>query len=39
MPIAKYLIDHPGCTQLRVVAFIAEELKIHIEAQALRRVP
>ena len=36
-PIAKYLVDHPGCTQPEVVAFIAEELKIHIEAQTLRR--
>lgn len=36
-PIAKYLIDHPRCTQPEVVAFIAEELKIEIEAQALRR--
>jgi len=36
-PIAKYLVDHPRCTQPEVVAFIARELSIDIEVQALRR--
>jgi hypothetical protein len=36
-PIAKYLVDHPRCTQPEVVAFIASELKIEIEQQTLRR--
>jgi len=36
-PIAKYLVDHPRCTQPEVVAFIAKELKIDIEQQTLRR--
>jgi hypothetical protein len=36
-PIAKYLVDHPHCTQPEVVAFIASELKIDIEQQTLRR--
>jgi hypothetical protein len=35
-PIAKYLIDHPHCTQPEVVAFIAKELQISIEPQTLR---
>ena len=36
-PIAKYLVDHPRCTQSDVVAFIARELSIEIEVQTLRR--
>jgi hypothetical protein len=36
-PIAKYLVDHPRCTQPEVVAFIASELSIDIEPQTLRR--
>jgi transposase len=36
-PIAKYLVDHPRCTQSEVVAFIARELSVEIEVQTLRR--
>jgi hypothetical protein len=36
-PIAKYLVDHPRCTQPEVVAFIARELSVEIEVQTLRR--
>jgi len=36
-PIAKYLVDHPRCTQPAVIAFIARELHIEIEQQTLRR--
>jgi transposase len=36
-PIAKYLVEHPSCTQAEVVAFIASELKIAIDVQTLRR--
>ena len=36
-PIAKYLVEHPRCTQPEVVAFIACELSVDIEVQALRR--
>lgn len=36
-PIAKYLVDHPRCTQPEVVTFIARELSIDIEQQTLRR--
>ena len=36
-PIAKYLVDHPRCTQPEVVAFIASDLKIDIDPQTLRR--
>jgi hypothetical protein len=36
-PIAKFLVDHPGCTQPEVVAFIASDLKIDIDVQTLRR--
>jgi len=35
--IAKYLVDHPRCTQSEVVAFIATDLKIEIDVQTLRR--
>lgn len=35
--IAKYLVEHPHCTQTEVVAFIASELTIHIDVQTLRR--
>jgi transposase len=36
-PIAKYLVDHPDCTQAEMVTFIARELKIHVEPLTLRR--
>jgi hypothetical protein len=36
-PIAKYLVDHPRCTQAEVVAFIARELSVDIELQTFRR--
>ena len=36
-PIAKYLVDHPRCTQAEVVVFIARVLKIEIEVHTLRR--
>jgi transposase len=36
-PIAKFLVDHPQCTQPEVVAFIASELKIDVDVQTLRR--
>ena len=36
-PIAKYLVDHPRCTQPEVVAFIRSELGVDIEQQTLRR--
>jgi hypothetical protein len=36
-PIAKYLVEHPQCTQPEVVAFIASELKISIDTQTLHR--
>ncbi|MDC0681548.1 hypothetical protein [Sorangium atrum] len=35
--IAKYLVDHPRCTQPEVVAFIERELGIDMEQQRLRR--
>jgi transposase len=36
-PIAKYLVDHPDCTQAEVVAFLAREVGIHVDPQTLRR--
>jgi transposase len=36
-PIAKYLVDHPGCTQPEVAMFIASELSIVVDTQTLRR--
>lgn len=36
-PIAKYLVEHPCCTQAEVVSFIESELKIAIDVQTLRR--
>jgi len=36
-PIAKYLVDHPGCTQLEVTMFIASELSIVVDTQTLHR--
>jgi len=36
-PIAKYLVEHPKCTQSEVVAFIAQEWKIAVDVQTLRR--
>ena len=36
-PIAKYLVDHPGCTQPEVTEFIASELSIVVDTQTLRR--
>ena len=36
-PIAKYLVEHPKCPQSEVVAFIAQEWKIAVDVQTLRR--
>ena len=36
-PIAKYLVDHPGCTQIEVARFIAAELSIDVDAQTIGR--
>jgi transposase len=36
-PIAKYLVEHPKCTQSEVVAFIAQEWKIAVDVQTVRR--
>ena len=36
-PIAKYLVDHPRCTQPEVADFIAAELSIVVDTQTLRR--
>jgi hypothetical protein len=36
-PIAKYLVDHPECTQLEVTMFIASELSIVVDTQTLHR--
>jgi hypothetical protein len=36
-PLAKFLVDHPGCTQPEGVAFLASELKIDVDVQTLRR--
>jgi len=36
-PIAKYLVDHPGCTQPEVTMFIASALSIVVDTQTLRR--
>jgi hypothetical protein len=36
-PIAKYLVDHPGCTQVEVAAFVAGELSIVVDPQTLHR--
>ena len=36
-PIAKYLVDHRGCTLPEVVAFIGRDLRIEIDPQTLRR--
>jgi transposase len=36
-PIAKYLVDHPRCTQPEVAQFIAAELSIVVDTQTLRR--
>lgn len=36
-PIAKYLVEHPKCTQAEVVAFIATEYEIAVDVQTLRR--
>jgi transposase len=35
--IAKYLVDHPRCTQPEVADFIATELSIVVDVQTLRR--
>jgi hypothetical protein len=35
--IAKYLVDHPRCTQPEVTRFIAAELSIVVDVQTLRR--
>jgi hypothetical protein len=36
-PIAKYLVDHPRCSQPEVAEFIAAELSIVVDTQTLRR--
>jgi hypothetical protein len=36
-PIAKYLVEHPKCLQSEVVAFIAQEWKIAVDVQTVRR--
>jgi hypothetical protein len=36
-PIAKYLVDHPGCTQVEVTAFVGSELSIVVDPQTLHR--
>jgi hypothetical protein len=36
-PIAKYLVDHPECTQPEVTMFIASELSIVVDTQTLHR--
>ena len=36
-PIAKYLVDHPRCTQSEVADFVAAELSIVVDTQTLRR--
>jgi hypothetical protein len=36
-PIAKYLVDHPDCTQPEVVAFLFETFHIRVDPQTLRR--
>ena len=36
-PIAKYLIDHPGCTQAEMVGMIRESFGISIDPLTLRR--
>jgi transposase len=36
-PIAKYLVEHPKCTQADVVALIAREWKIAVDVQTVRR--
>jgi hypothetical protein len=36
-PIAKYLVDHPRCTQAEVADFVAAELSIVVDIQTLRR--
>lgn len=36
-PMAKYLVEHPKCTQSDVVAFVAQEWKIAVDVQTVRR--
>jgi hypothetical protein len=36
-PIAKYLVDHPGCTHVDVSRFVAAELSIIVDAQTIGR--
>ncbi len=36
-PIAKYLVEHPGCAQPDVARFIAAELSIVVDAQTVGR--
>ena len=36
-PIAKYLVDHPHCTQPEVAEFIAAELSIVVDTQTVHR--
>jgi hypothetical protein len=36
-PIAKFLVEHPDCTQLEVAQFVAAELSIVVDAQTIGR--
>ena len=36
-PIAKFLVEHPGCTQPEVALFVAAELSIVVDAQTIGR--
>jgi hypothetical protein len=36
-PVAKYLVEHPGCTVAQILAFLHEELHIDLDRKALRR--
>lgn len=36
-PVAKFLVEHPGCTVAQTLAFIREVLHIDIDRKALRR--
>jgi transposase len=36
-PIAKYLVEHPRCTQPEMAEFIAAEFSIVVDTQTLRR--
>lgn len=36
-PVAKYLVEHPGCTVAQTLTFVREVLHIDIDRKALRR--